>query len=103
MSTMTLCACPAKRLGIEAGNHAIEPRADRQQEIAVLNREVRAAGSHDSGPADEQRVVICDQIDGEPGRLERNIQHVEQLAELRSVRVPAGCRCRRAAAAGPSG
>ena len=98
-----LVRVPGEVFGIEAGDDAVETRADREQEIAVLNGEVRAARRDGAGPADEQRMVIADQIDREPCRLERNVRAPRPARGTPSPRAPVGCRCRRAAADARSG
>ena len=75
-------AARAKLLGSIAGDDAIEARADREQEIAVLQREVRAARRHRAGPADEQWCSSAMRSMASQVRLERNVEHVDQLAEF---------------------
>ena len=82
MSTIDLMRRTGELLGGEAGHDAIETGADRQQKIAVLHGEVRAAGSDPAGPADEQRMLVGDHIDRQPGGFDRNIQSLDQLQKL---------------------
>ena len=86
-----------------AGDHAIQARAQRQQKIGILDRKVCAARREGTGPANKQRMVIGNQIDGQPGRPRPECPAPRPAPETPFPPATTECRCRPAASAAPTG
>ncbi len=82
MSTATLCASRARFCGRIPCNGKIEPYADGEKKIGVLQREVGAARSHRSGAADIGRIVAGDQIGRAPSGNGGNFQKHSKLLKF---------------------
>ena len=94
MSTMTLRAPRASRSCENAVSTRSSRAPDDEQEVAVLQREVRAARRDGARSSRKQRMVIGEQIDAQPGRQHRNAEPVDQGQQslLRTARAERRCR-----------
>ena len=66
-----------------AGEGHIEPRADGEEKIAILQREIRPAWRNAAGATGMQRIVICNQIKPEPGGLHGDVEQLHEFGKLR--------------------
>ena len=65
-----------------AGDGEIEPHADGQQKIAVLQREVGSARGHRAGTADIERLIAGNQIGRAPGGGNGNVRAACAVGEI---------------------
>ena len=72
----------ARQAVMGVGGHShVQPRADHQQQVAVLQGKVGAARRERPRPAKTQRMRVRDQIEAEPGGQHRNLQGFHNFQE----------------------
>ena len=67
---------------IVRGHHIVQPGADSDHEIGILDREIRSAQCDDARLADAERMIGGRQVGRVPGRHDRNAQGLVERAKL---------------------
>ena len=76
-----------------AGHDEVQPRAEREQPVGVLQREIRAARRQRSRTPDHQRMVVRHHVVRRPGRQDRHAEPLDQRRASRRARRRGGRRC----------
>ena len=66
-----------------AHNRQIHARADGQQKIAILQGKIRAPRGDRARPSDEQRIGVANQVHGDPGGFDRDVEEPQRLFQQR--------------------